>query len=118
MSINYNASDGEYVSYFEMKLINFSLSNSVISGIQSLNFNYDVFFVSTGYGTGGGDFIKDKDEACEASIFVNITDEEWSQYGYQYTGCMTPYLTLRDYPDITFELPTVWSEQQTYTPSN
>lgn len=121
LSINYNASDEEYksYSYFEMKLINLSLSNSVISGIQSLNFRYMVSFEQIGVEIliGDKDFMNDKDVACEAIIPMN--DEERSRYdGYQYTGCMTPYLTLRDYPDITFELPTVWSEQKTYTPSN
>ena len=119
LSIDYNDSyDEANAPYFEMKLTNFSISNSVTLGIQSLNFDYYVSLSTAGYGAGYLDFINDKDEAYEAITYVNITDEEWSQYGYQYTGYMRPSLTLRDYPDITFELPTVKSKPQTYTPSN
>ena len=120
LSINCNASyDEENMFYFEMKLTNFNLSNSVISGIQSLNFRYMVSFEQIGVGIliGDKDFMNAKDVACEA--IIPISDEERSRYdGYQYTGYMTLYLTLRDYQNTTFELPTVWDKQKTYTPSN
>ena len=46
------------------------------------------------------------------------TSEKWQEYDYKYAGYMNATLSLRDYPDITFELPTVKSKPQTYTPSN
>ena len=127
LSINCNDSyyndsymyDEQIRSCFEIKLTNCKIPSSIRQNIDSLRFGYGVLF-GENYYYNICNFDFDQNEAYESVVPLPswFTENDWSQYGYKYTGYMTPYLTLRDYQNTTFELPTVWDKQKTYTPSN
>ena len=110
LSINYNDSymyDEQIGSCFEIKLTNCKIPNSLRQNIDTLRFGCGVLFGENYYCDICNFFDFDQNEVYESVVSFWFTENDWSQYGYQYTGYMTPYLTLRDYQNTTFELPTV-----------
>ena len=106
--VNYNEKD---MPYFEIKLTNCDIPDSIF---QSIDLRFECGMLFEEYNHYIGSFCSNQNKVYESVISFGGRFSG----GEQYTGFMTPYLTLRDYPDITFELPTVWDKQKTYTPSN
>ena len=106
--VNYNEKD---MPYFEIKLTNCDIPDSIF---QSIDLRFECGILFEEYYHYIGSFYSNENKVYESVMSFGLRFSG----GEQYTGCMTPYLTLRDYQNVTFELPTVWDKQKTYTPSN